>query len=138
MSSDQPPPNRPQDELAGRRILVVEDSPVVAEASEDMLRDMGVAVLGPATNMAAALQLAAEEALDAAVVDINIRGGKAFPVLRILHGRGVPFLLTSGYADWTMPEEWQHQPRLAKPYTPNQLRESLLELLAPPSSGQPG
>jgi hypothetical protein len=28
-----------------------------------------------------------------------------------------------------MPEEWQDRPRLAKPFTPNLLRESLLLLL---------
>ena len=95
-----------------------------------MLREMGCAVVGPATNMASALQLAGEEPLDAAIVDVNIRGGKAFPVLRVLGGRGIPFLLTSGYADWSMPEEWQGQPRLAKPYTMNMLRESLVKLLA--------
>ena len=116
--------------LEGRRILIVEDSPVVAEACEDMLRDMGCVIVGPATNMAAALQLAAEEPLDAALVDINIRGGKAFPVLSILADRGIPFLLASGYADWSMPEEWQERPRLPKPFSPNLLRESLLELLA--------
>ena len=116
--------------LVGRRILVVEDSPVVADACGDMLRDMGCILVGPATNMAGALQLAGEEALDAALVDLNIRGGKAFPVLRILGQRGVPFLLASGYADWSMPDEWQDRPRLAKPYSPNLLRESLIDLLA--------
>jgi CheY-like chemotaxis protein len=115
--------------LDGRRILVVEDSPVVAQACEDMLRDMGCVPVGPAINMAAALQLAADEPVDAAVVDINIRGGKVFPVLRILASRGIPFLLASGYADWSMPEEWRDRPRLAKPYSPNLLRESLLLLL---------
>jgi CheY-like chemotaxis protein len=130
MSMDEPRTEPPENPLAGRRVLVVEDSPVVAEAADDMLRDMGCVVVGPATTMAPALQMAGEEQLDAAIVDVNIRGGKAFPVLRILHGRAIPFLLTSGYADWTMPEEWQDQPRLPKPYTPNQLRESLVELLA--------
>jgi CheY-like chemotaxis protein len=115
--------------LGGRRILVVEDSPVVAQACDDMLRDMGCLVIGPATNMAAALQLASEENLDAAIVDLNIRGGKAYPVLRILADRDVPFLLASGYADWSMPDEWQDRPRLAKPYSPNSLRESLIALL---------
>ena len=124
----------PEAALAGRRVLVVEDSPVVAAAAEDMLRDMGCVVVGPATNMAAALQMAGEDEVDAAIVDINIRGGKAFPVVRILAGRSIPFLLTSGYADWSMPEEWQGRARLPKPYTPNQLREALLKLLP----GQPG
>ena len=131
---DEPRSDPPWVALSGRRVLVVEDSPVVAAAAEDMLSDMGCVVVGPATTMAAALEMAGEEQLDAAVVDVNIRGGKAFPVLRILRDRSIPFLLTSGYADWTMPKEWQDQPRLAKPYTPNQLRESLLELLP----GQPG
>ena len=117
------------DILHGRRILVVEDSPVVADACDDLLRDMGCVIVGPAANMAAALQLATEEEIDAALVDINIRGGKAFPVLRILNERGIPFLLASGYADWSMPEEWQDRPRLAKPYSPNLLRESLIDLL---------
>ncbi len=116
--------------LHARRILVVEDSPVVAQACEDMLGDMGCIVVGPATNMAAALQLATDEALDGALVDINIRGGKAFPVLKILAGRDIPFLLASGYADWSMPEEWQERPRLAKPYSPGLLRESLIKLFA--------
>ena len=118
--------------LDGRRILIVEDSPVVAQACEDMLRDMGCVPVGPAINMATALQLATDEALDAAVVDINIRGGKAFPVLKILADRGIPFLLASGYADWSMPDEWQGHPRLAKPFSPHLLRNSLTDLLPPP------
>lgn len=129
MTIHEPPPQAPIAVLTGRRILVVEDSPVVAAASEDMLLDMGCEVVGPAGTMAAALQMAQNEAIDGAIVDINIRGGKAFPVLNILDARGVPFLLTSGYADWSMPLEWQDKPRLAKPYSPNMLRESLLRLL---------
>jgi CheY-like chemotaxis protein len=129
MTNPLPPAQAAASDLANRRILVVEDSPVVAQASEDMLADMGCAVVGPATNMAAALQLSGEEAIDGAIVDINIRGGKAYPVMKILEQRGIPFLLTSGYADWSMPEEWQGRPRLAKPYTPNMLREALLRLL---------
>ena len=119
----------PPNTLGGRRILVVEDSPVVAAACEDMLHDLGCVIIGPATNMATALQLASDEPLDGAIVDINIRGGKAFPVLRILHDRAIPFLLASGYADWSMPEEWQEHPRMPKPYSPHLLRESLLTLL---------
>lgn len=116
-------------DLKGRRVLIVEDSPVIAEDTEQMIAELGCFVVGPATNMADARQLAEKEQLDAAVVDINIRGGKAFPVLRILEDRGVPFLLTSGYADWSMPEEWQGRPRLGKPYNPLMLREMLIDLL---------
>ena len=116
-------------ELEGRRIFVVEDSPVVADDSAEILQELGCSVVGPAGNMASALQLAQSEQLDAAVVDLNIRGGKSFGVLKILEARGIPFLLTSGYADWTMPEEWAGRPRLPKPYTPEMLRTKLVELL---------
>ena len=116
-------------ELNGRRILVVEDSPVVADDSAEILQDLGCTVVGPAGNMAAALQLAEKDDFDAAIVDINIRGGKSYAVLKILESRQIPFLLTSGYADWSMPEEWVDRPRLAKPYTANMLGESLAALL---------
>ena len=118
-------------ELEGRRIFVVEDSPVVADDSAEILAELGCSVVGPAGNMASALQLAQSEDFDAAIVDINIRGGKSFAVLKILEGRGIPFLLSSGYADWTMPEEWFDRPRLPKPYTPEMLRTKLAELLQP-------
>ena len=126
---DEPRSDLAHEALRGRRVLVVEDSPVVAEATDQMLQDMGCIVVGPATSMAPALEMAGGERLDAALVDLNIRGGKAFPVLRILRDRSIPFLLTSGYADWSMPKDWQDIPRLAKPYSPNQLREALLGLL---------
>ena len=118
--SDSPEDALPHEALAGRKVLVVEDSPVVAEATDQMLCDMGCVVVGPATTMAPALEMAGEERLDAALVDLNIRGGKAFPVLRILRDRSM--LVKKA-------DPFPVEPRLAKPYTPNQLRESLLELL---------
>lgn len=120
------------DELASRRILVVEDSPVLAEVLKEMLADLGCVVVGPAGNMAVALELAAAEALDAAVIDLNIRGGKVYPVARTLARRGIPFLVVSGYGNWTMPEEWQARPRLVKPFTAEALEAELRALPAAP------
>ena len=42
--------------------------------------------------------------------------------------QGVPFVLTSGYADWHMAEKWEDRPRLQKPYTIGQIEEALTEL----------
>jgi CheY-like chemotaxis protein len=118
--------------LSSMRILVVEDSPVVAEVLKEMLLDFGCEVVGPVGNMAVALELAQSERLDAAVIDLNIRGGKVYPVARLLGERGIPFLLASGYADWTMPPEWEGRPRLPKPFTAEALSGALEALLAPP------
>jgi hypothetical protein len=39
----------------------------------------------------------------------------------------------SGYADWKMPDEWADRPRLQKPFSEEQLRRKLNELLSEPS-----
>jgi CheY-like chemotaxis protein len=111
--------------VAPRRILVVEDAPVIAMALQDMLEDLGHEVVGPIGNMAVALEMAAAEALDAAVIDINIRGGKIYPVARSLDARGIPFLLVSGYADRSLPPDLIDRPRLEKPYTKEAIERQL-------------
>jgi CheY-like chemotaxis protein len=118
------------EELDGRRILVVEDSPVVAPFTADVLGDLGYEVVGPAPNMAAARELVDGEEFDAAIMDIHIRGERVFPLCDVLSGKGVPFVLTSGYADWQMPDKWQDAPRLQKPYTIDQIQEALSLLLS--------
>ena len=116
-------------DLNGRRILLVEDSPVVGPFAADMLTDLGYEVIGPAPNMAAAREMIDGERFDAAIMDIHIRGERVFPLCAVLESMKVPFILTSGYADWTMPEEWQDRPRLQKPYTLDDVRGALGELL---------
>src|SRR6185503_11076077 len=111
--------------LTGRRILLVEDSPVVGPFTADILGDLGCLVVGPAPNMMAARELADGEQFDAAILDVHIRGERIFPLLDTLDERGVPFLLTSGYADWAMPDKWEDRPRLQKPYTIGDIEQAL-------------
>ena len=115
--------------LAGRRILLVEDSPVVGPYTADILGELGCEVIGPAPNMAAARELAQGGGFDAAVMDVHIRGERVFPLCDLLEAKGVPFLLTSGYADWQIPEQWQDRPRLQKPYRLDDLRAALEPLI---------
>ncbi len=114
--------------LRGRTILVVEDSPLVAAAVEEILLELGCEVVGPAGTMADALQLSEQGDFDAAMVDLNIRGSKAFPILGILAQRHIPFVLVTGYADWSMPEEWTQAPRMPKPFNKEMVERSLLSL----------
>jgi CheY-like chemotaxis protein len=116
--------------LAGRRVLIVEDSPVVGPFTADLLEELGCVVVGPAPNMAAARELIDSERFDAALMDIHIRGERVFPLCDALAQRGVPFVLTSGYADWHMPEKWRDRPRLQKPYRLEEVEEILSKLLA--------
>ena len=115
--------------LNGHRILLVEDSPVVGPFTADMLIDLGYEVIGPAPNMAAAREMIDGERFDAAIMDIHIRGERVFPLCEALEEKDLPFVLTSGYADWSMPDKWQDRPRLQKPYTLDDVRGALGELL---------
>jgi response regulator of citrate/malate metabolism len=114
---------------AGRKVLVIEDSPVVGPFTADMLGELGFEVIGPAPNMATARELAEQADYDAAMLDIHIRGERVFPLCETLEAKGVPFVLTSGYADWQMPDKWQDRPRLLKPYTLEQVEQALRALL---------
>ena len=120
------------DTFEGRRILVIEDSPVVGPYTVDVLEELGCEVVGPAPNMAAARDMISNETFDAALMDIHIRGERVFTLCEVLEGKGVPFVLTSGYADWTMPEKWQDRPRLQKPYTIGDVSEALAGLFDQP------
>ena len=119
--------SKPAD-LAGLRILVVEDDMLIALVIEQTLQDLGCVVIGPVGKLDAAMRIADNEALDAAILDVNIRGGHVFPVADRLCARGIPFALASGYGDWALPEAFQNQPRLTKPFTDKDL-EAQVRLL---------
>jgi PAS domain S-box-containing protein len=87
--------------LAGRRIVLVEDEPLVAMEMEETLRGLGCEVLGPAATVDEAVRLAQSEAgrIDAAILDVNLAGRTSFPVADLLAGRGVPVVFATGYAD---------------------------------------
>jgi len=115
--------------LTGRRVLIVEDSPVVAPFTADLLAELGCEVVGPAPNMAAARELIEAAGFDAAIMDVHIRGERVFSMCEMLASQDIPFILTSGYADWDMPEQWRDRPRLQKPYTLADVEGVLSELL---------
>jgi CheY-like chemotaxis protein len=112
-----------------KRILIIEDSPVVGPFTVDALEELGFQAVGPAPNMARARELIEEGEFDAAMMDVHIRGERVFNLCETLAAKGVPFILTSGYADWNMPEKWQDRPRLQKPYTIEDVRIALSDLL---------
>lgn len=120
--------HQPSD-LTGRRILLVEDSPVVGPFTADLLTELGCIVVGPAPNMANARQLIENESFEAAIMDIHIRGDRVFSLCELLDEKGVPFVLTSGYAGWDLPEQLKARPRLQKPYRLEDVRQVLMELV---------
>lgn len=114
-------------------MLVVEDEMTIVLVIEDALLEMGVEVIGPAARLDAALRLASDAPIDAAILDINIRGGNSYAVADILAERGIPFVFCSGYSEWAIEERHRDRPRLAKPYSTKDLEDGVMQLLDAPS-----
>jgi CheY-like chemotaxis protein len=92
--------------FADQRVLVAEDDYVVAQQMAHELRELGARIVGPVSTPDAALQLACEHRLDAAVLDINLRGGAVYPVADLLSRKGVPFLFATAYDLSAIPERY--------------------------------
>lgn len=110
------------------RVLVVEDESLLAFMIEDAIDRLGHDVIGPVSRLDAAIALAQEAHFDAAILDVTIRGGNIFPVAEILQSKGIPFVLSSGYSDWALPENLKGQNRLTKPFSAAQLDQALADL----------
>jgi DNA-binding NarL/FixJ family response regulator len=70
-------------------VLIVEDEALVAFQLEDMLADLGCAIIGPASRVGQALDLLRRRPVDAAVLDLNIGGELVYPVADALACRGL-------------------------------------------------
>jgi CheY-like chemotaxis protein len=116
--------------FSGKRVLLVEDEPIIAMSVEDILAELGCVVVGPALSAAAGEELARNEQFDAALLDINMGDGASFPIAEILRQRNIPFGFATGYGRTGVPADLRRVPVLAKPYTKESLAETLRTLLA--------
>lgn len=115
--------------FSGRRVLVVEDEMIVAWLLDDMLVEFGCAVVGPATRVDQALAMIKAEAIDAAVIDVNLNGRTSYPVADALATRGVPFVFSTGYDKGRLLANYRSRPVLQKPYQRAELGDALAKLL---------
>jgi len=123
--------------LAGLKILIVEDDALVALNLQDFVESLGCTVVGPAGRLAQALTVLDREEVDGAVLDINLHGEMVYPLAERLAERGIPMLFCSGYAfTAAVPEKFAHCAQVAKPCAEHTLRTAMKEtfgfLKAPP------
>lgn len=111
--------------LSSLKVLVVEDEALVSMLVEDMLTDLGCAIVGPAAEIEEALRLAGSADIDAALLDVNLGGRPIFPVADALKARGVPFAFASGYGEAGLSDEHRGAAVLQKPFGEADLRRVL-------------
>ena len=105
----------------GRRILVVEDEPLIAFDVADHLTEAGFEVVGPVASVAAALRLLESKGCDMAVLDVNLGRETAAPIAEALTAKSLPFLALSGYSVDQLPDHFQCVAVLTKPVDPKKL-----------------
>ncbi|MCJ2087216.1 response regulator [Methylobacterium sp. E-005] len=112
--------------LTGRRVLLVEDDYFIAADLRTWFEESGAEVLGPVPSVDEALALiAGTDAIDAAVLDINLQDDLVYPVANALRARGVPFLFATGYDLTVVPPPHGGVPLCQKPIDPQMVAKAL-------------
>ena len=116
----------PQDIPARRKVLLVEDSPLVAMSLETLFEDMEWEMEGPATRLDEALALAEATDADIALLDVNLDGEMSWAVADRLKVRGIPFVFATGYDGGSvLPEAHGGAPFVSKPFQIAELEQLL-------------
>jgi len=111
-------------------ILFVDDDPLIAMSTTEMLEDLGHRVIGANSGLHALDILRSEQPIDLMMTDHVMPGMTGIELAAASRQvrPSLPILLATGYAD--LPEGAQVDlPRLAKPYHQDQLRDRLDQLL---------
>ena len=119
------------------KILIVDDDPLVANSTVDMLLDLGHSVTEANSGERAVTLLESDQPLDLLLTDQAMPGMTGIELAEIARSKrpGLPILLVTGYAD--LPAcELAKLPRLAKPYQQADLQAAIEALLHTPA-GQP-
>jgi PAS domain S-box-containing protein len=97
------------------RVLLVEDETLVAMMMAELLQDIGFDVVGPFGSVAEGISGMERQPLDAAVLDVNLRGEMVYELADKLMGYGVPIIFVTGYGADSVDRRFSAYPILQKP-----------------------
>lgn len=111
--------------LAGVRILLLEDEPLIALEVEDLCRENGAAEVVTHSVVDEA-ESAINGRFDVAVIDLILRGKSALPLADRLLTAQVPIVFTTGGdADGQLSARFPNAPLVRKPYTGSELIDAI-------------
>ena len=100
-----------------RSILIVEDEPLISMMLEDFLDSLGHNIVGTCESVPDALARVEEGGFEVAILDVNLKGERIWPVADRLIEMGVPYILATGGHIEPPPAAHASAPVLSKPFT---------------------
>jgi len=117
------------------RILVADDSLLMADRICDSLQEDGYSILGPVGSLQAACALARTADFDGAVLDLKLGQDLCLPIATLLKARGIPFVVLTGYPVRLDVPGFEPAAWIAKPMEAGALTEAIDRMLAQRAAG---
>ncbi|MCJ2188875.1 HWE histidine kinase domain-containing protein [Novosphingobium beihaiensis] len=119
--------------LKGMRVLLVEDSLIIAVDVEASLQELGAQHVDMCSSGKAALSAIDANQPDCAILDYNLGNENSLPVADALISLGVPVLFATGYGEENdLGTGYATIPILQKPYDQAELSQALIAALSLP------
>ena len=109
-------------------VLVVEDEALIAMDIQCIMENAGYRVLGPVSNVEAALTMVAREKPHIALLDVNLGRSNVFELADALAHLGTPMLFVTGHSRGMITDAHKHRPIIAKPFLPDALLAAMRDL----------
>ena len=115
--------------LTGERVLLVEDSLIIALDAEDAIERLGADSVVTASTVWEGLEAIDSFRPTLAMLDVNLGDSTSYAIADKLLALGTPFVFASGYGEQAqLPEAHQSRTVLQKPYTLENIARCLDEL----------
>jgi light-regulated signal transduction histidine kinase (bacteriophytochrome)/CheY-like chemotaxis protein len=115
--------------LAGKCVLLVEDSMIIALEAEDTLKELGAVDVVTAANVARSLAVMKEQTFDFALLDVNLGAESSAGIAAELAARGISFAFATGYGEGAVfLGDYPNAPVINKPYDKNSMAGALAKM----------
>jgi PAS domain S-box-containing protein len=114
--------------LKGKRVIIVEDEPLLSMELESLLTAHGCEIAGTAGTLEKAKALVERTDCDVALLDLTLGGQPVIEVAAKLTQRNVPFAFVSGYGREVLPEGFKDAILLTKPVNLGNLIAAIQQL----------
>lgn len=119
----------PNNEPLIAKILLVEDEMMIAIMIEDMIEELGLELAASTASPEQAIKMLDTDAIDLAILDVNLGDTDSSEVAAELAQRDIPFIFSTGYGSSRL-TRFADRPVLTKPFSLEELDAGLRIALA--------